>query len=189
MNKLSFAALAVTLVCTFMTASAQSEQEMKAMMAYATPGDIHKMMARSVGTWAGNITMWMEPGAPPMTSVGEAKMEMILGGRYLQSTNTGNYAGMPFEGISITGYDNAKKAFFNTWIDNMGTGIMVLAGKWDEASKSIRFSGTMVDPASGKDLPVKETLTFVDEKTQVMEMYSSAGGKEFKTMEIKFTLK
>lgn len=27
---------------------------------------------------------------------------------------------MPFEGISTLGYDNAKKTFFSTWIDNMG---------------------------------------------------------------------
>jgi hypothetical protein len=35
---------------------------------------------------------------------------------------------MPFEGISTLGYDNAKKTFFSTWIDNMGTGMMVMEG-------------------------------------------------------------
>ena len=189
MNKLTIAALFVAISWASLPARAQSDADMKAMMAYATPGDIHKMMARSVGTWSSAVTMWMEPGAPPMNSTGEVKNEMILGGRYLQATNTGNFMGSPFEGISITGYDNAKKKFVNTWIDNMGTGIMVLTGTWDEAAKGINFQGTMCDPASGKDIPVREVVKFIDDNTQSMEMYAMTGGKEFKTMEIKFSRK
>lgn len=171
-------------------AIAQTEQEMKAMMDYATPGEIHKMLAKSTGTWTGAITMWMQPGAPPTNSTGEAKNEMILGGRYLQSKNTGNFMGMPFEGIGITGYDNARKTFVNSWIDNMGTGIMYLEGPWDDKSKSINLTGKMVDPGSGKDIPVREVMKFVDDNTQVMEMYYvMPDGKEFKSMEIKYTKK
>jgi hypothetical protein len=49
----------------------------------------------------------------------------------------------------------------------------------------------MLDPASGKDIPVREILKFVDDNHQIMEMYANAGagGQEFKTMEIKFTRK
>jgi hypothetical protein len=162
---------------------------MQAMMAYATPGDIHKMLAKSAGSWTETVTMWMEPGASPMGGSATAVNEMILGGRYLQSKNTGMFMGQPFEGIGVTAYDNAKKAFVNTWIDNMGTGIMTMTGVWDDAAKCINFSGTMVDPASGKDIAVKEVWRFLDDNTQVLEMYSSTGGKEFKNMEIKYTRK
>lgn len=34
---------------------------------------------------------------------------MIFGGRYQLSNYKGNFMGMPFEGMSIMGYDNAKK--------------------------------------------------------------------------------
>lgn len=191
MNKLTFVLLTATIVCFSYSSRAQSEEDMKAMMAYATPGDIHKMMAKSVGNWSANITMWMAPNTPPMNSTGEMKNEMILGGRYLKGTNIGNFMGQPFEGISITGYDNAKKIFLNNWIDNMGTGMMNLTGKWDAASNSIAFTGTMCDPATGKDIPIRETLKFNDENHQTMEMYANVGtgGQEFKTMEIKFTRK
>lgn len=189
MNRLTIAALIITLTWATGAAQAQTDAETKAMMAYSTPGEIHKMLAKTVGDWSCKVTTWMEPGAPPTSSDAEAKNEMILGGRYLQSTSTGNFMGMPFEGIAITGYDNARKKFINTWIDNMGTGIMVLTGTWDEATKSIQFLGTMVDPMSGKDVPVREVLRFVDDKNQVMEMYSRNAGKEFKTMEIKYTMK
>jgi hypothetical protein len=191
MNKLTFALLTVMALCCYHPTQAQSDDEMKAMMAYSTPGEIHKMMAKSVGDWTADISMWMQPGAAPMTSTGEMKNEMILGGRYLKGTNTGNFMGQPFEGISTTGYDNAKKIFINSWIDNMGTGIMTLTGTWDAATNSITFTGTMVDPSSGKDIPIRQVLKMDDENHQTMEMYANAGpdGKEFKTMEIKFTRK
>jgi len=191
MNKLTFALLMIAALCFSKTSRAQSDEDMKAMMAYSTPGEIHKMMAKSVGTWSANITMWMAPNTPPVTSTGETKNEMILGGRYLKGTNTGNFMNQPFEGIGITGYDNAKKIFVNNWIDNMGTGIMNLTGTWDAASNSIRFTGTMVDPASAKDIPIRQVLIFNDENHQTMEMYANVGpnGQEFKTMEIKFTRK
>lgn len=189
MIKLTVAVLTFAAVCLAAPARAQSDDDMKAMMAYATPGDIHKMMAKSVGSWTADISMWMQPNTQPMNSKGEMKNEMILGGRYLKGTNTGNFMGQPFEGISVTGYDNAKKIFVNNWIDNMGTGMMNLTGTWDAATKSITFTGTMVDPASGKDVPIREVLKFTDDTHQVMEMYASMGGAEFKTMEIKFTKK
>ena len=191
MNKLTFALLTVALLSFSIAARAQSDNDMKAMMAYSTPGDIHKMMAKSVGTWTCAITMWMAPNTPPMNSTGEMKNEMILGGRYLKGTNTGNFMGQPFEGISTTGYDNAKKVFLNNWIDNMGTGMTTLTGTWDAATNSIIFTGSMLDPASSKDIPVREVLKFVDDNHQTMEMYANAGagGQEFKTMEIKFTRK
>jgi hypothetical protein len=179
MKRLTFALLAAVFSCSMLSAIAQTDADMKAMMAYSTPGEIHKMLGQSAGIWKGNITMWAQPGAPATNSLGEATNEMILGGRYLQSKNTGNFMGMPFEGIGITGYDNAKKVFVSSWIDNMGTGMLCMTGTWDAATRSVHFSGSMVDPMSGKDIPVRE----------VLEMYSSAEGKDFKNMEIRYTRK
>jgi hypothetical protein len=189
MNKISPLLLIIAFYFPSLTTHAQSQDDMKAMMNYSTPGEIHKMMAKSVGSWAGKVSMWMEPGAPVVNSVGEAQTDTILGGRYLQTKNTSNFMGMPFEGISITGYDNAKKVFVNSWIDNMGTGMMYLTGKWDASTNSIDFTGSMVDPVSGKDIPVREVLKFVDDNTQVMEMYATTNGHEFKNMEVKYTRK
>jgi hypothetical protein len=179
----------ILMVLPFSFAKAQSQDDMKAMMAYSTPGEVHQMMAKSVGTWNGAITMWMQPGAPPMSMNAVAKNEMILGGRYLQATNSGQMMGMPFEGISVTGYDNAKKIFVNSWIDNFGTGMLFLEGTWDNSTMSINLTGKMVDPTSGKDIAVREVIKFVDDNNQVMDMYISANGSEYKSMEIKYTRK
>ena len=189
MKKLFNYLIIASLSCCCFTAKSQSQEEMKAMMAYMTPGQIHQMMAKSTGDWTGVVTMWAQPGAAPMTMTCTSNNKMILDGRYLVSTAKGTIMNMPFEGISTTGYDNAKKVFVNSWIDNMGTGMMHLEGTWDAQTNAINFSGTMVDPASGKDVPVREVMKFVDDKSQVMEMYGIADGKEYKSMEIKYSRK
>ncbi len=189
MNRLTFAMLSAAIICSALSAVAQSDADMKAMMAYSTPGEIHQMLAKTVGSWKGDITMWMQPGAAPMKIVGESTNEMILGGRYLQEKNTGNFMGSPYEGIGLIGYDNAKKIFVSSWVDNMGTGMMYLTGTWDAPTKTITFTGTMVDPTAGGDVKVREVYKLVDDNTQIMEMYSITNGKEFKNMEIKYSRK
>ena len=164
----------------------------KAWMEYATPGEMQKMMAKADGTWIGENTMWMENGGKPMMSKSEATNKMMYDGRYQVSNHKGDFMGMPFEGMSIVGYDNSKKKFVSTWIDNMGTGIMHGEGDWNPSTKSIEFKGKMTDPSRpGKECDFREVFTFIDDNTQKMEMYGpdSKTGKEYKTMEIKYTRK
>lgn len=165
-----------------------SATSMKNWMSYMTPGKEHEMLAASNGTWSGEVTMWESPDKEPMKSTMTATSKMVLGNRYQQTVNKGNMMGMPFEGISTVGYDNSKKVFMSTWIDNMGTGVMSGEGTWDEATKSIMFKGKMVDPTltNGKTCDYREVFTFIDKDNQKMEMYcpDPKTGKEFKNMEI-----
>lgn len=158
--------------------------------AYATPGPEHKTLALSSGRWDAEVTSWWVPGQPPSKSTLVTENKMILGGRYQQSTSKGKMDGKPFEGVSTTAFDNAKKKYLSTWVDNMGTGIMSMEGVYDEPTKTINFSGTMIDPTSGKDQPVRETFTLIDNDHQLMQMYCNGpDGKEYKTMQIMFTRK
>ena len=164
---------------------------MKNWMAYATPGEPHKMIAKSNGTWNGEMTMWMAADAPPSTTTATMVNKMIMGGRYQVSETKGNMMGMPFNGMGTTGYDNHKKVFMSTWIDNLGTGIMKLEGPWDEATKSTTLTGKMIDPFTGRECDFKEIYTIIDDNTQKLEMYGPdpKTGKQFKSMEIKLTRK
>ena len=164
------------------------ENAQKAWVAYMTPGDIHKMIAKFDGQWKEAVTWWMAPGQSPMTSTASCTNTMILGGRYQQSISKGDMMGMPFEGMGLLGYDNAEKIFNYTWIDNMGTGVMNMKGSWDDATKSINLTGSTVDPISGKETPVREVFTITDDNNQMLQMFAPGpDGKEFKNMEIKLT--
>ncbi len=153
-------------------------------------GEQHKMLAKTAGTWTGDVTMWMGDGAPPMKSTSTSVNKTIYGGLYQQSEHSGDMMGMPFQGSSLTGYDNMKKEYFSTWIDNMGSGIYVSTGQYDQASKKLSLSGSM-KCMNGQDGTMREVFTFVDDNTHIMEMYGPdpKTGKEFKTMEIKYTRK
>lgn len=154
-----------------------SATAMKTMMETGTPGKEHSLLAKADGTWTGETTMWMTPDAPPMKSTFNATNKMIMNGHYQETTIKGDMMGMPFEGISTTGYDNAKKMFTSTWIDNMSTATMYMEGPWDEATKSITFTGKMLCPANGKMCDMKQVYKMVDNDTQIMEMY----GPDMKT--------
>jgi hypothetical protein len=168
-------------------ASVSPELAMKFWMNYMTPGEMHEMLAKFNGEWKEQITMWMTPGAPPTTSDAMCTNTMIMGNRYQESKTVSTFNGMPFEGTNTLGYDNIKKVFVSTWIDNMGTGIMYLEGIWDAEKTTIHFKGKSVEPMVGKELPVREEFRMVDDHNQIIEMYMTKDGKEFKTMEIKFT--
>ena len=163
----------------------------KAWMEYMTPGSSHQLLAKAEGEWTGEMTMWMAPDAPPMKSTVTNTNKMIMGGRYQVSTHKGDFMGQPFEGISTTGYDNAKKVFISNWVDNMGTGMMNMEGTWDEATKTMSMKGKMICPANGKECDVREKFRIVDDNTHVMEMFGPdmKTGKEYKNMEITFRRK
>lgn len=176
-------------LCSYFT-QAQSDAAEKAWVAYKTPGDVHKMLATDAGEWKTETTSWMSPGTEPVKSSGVCINKMIMDGRYLESSYKGDMMGMPFEGKGITGYDNAKKIIVSTWIDNFGTGVTYMEGNWDAATKSTISKGKFVDPESGKDMEMKEVYKIIDDKSRIMEMYMTMpDGKEFKTMEIKYTRK
>lgn len=168
----------------------KNEEEMAKWKAYMEPAEMHKMMASWDGTWIEETTLWMGEGVQGQESKGTCVNKMLLGGRYQQSAHKGSVMNMPFEGISTMGYDNAKKIFVSSWVDNMGTGIMYTEGPYDAANKTITLKGKVVDPVTGKEKEVTEIMKIVDDNHQSLEMYEpSATGKQFKSMAIKFTRK
>jgi hypothetical protein len=157
----------------------------KAWTDYATPGDAHKRMAADNGVWDEDMTSWQHDGAEPMKMKMTAEIKSIFDGKYQEAIHKGDFMGMPFEGKSTLAYDNASKEYISTWIDNMSTGIMVMKGNYDEATKTFKMEGEVIDPVTKKMKKMREVITMVDENTQKMEMYDTGyDGKEFKSMEI-----
>ena len=190
-NTLIYASVWMLFFCTkSITSTAQTEAEMKAWQAYMTPGDMHKVLAQTEGEWTTEGKMWMDPKSEPMISKGECTYKMVLGGRYQETQFKGDMMGQQFEGKGVMAYDNFKKQFEGTWIDNMGSGIMKTEGNYDPATKTFTMTGKLVDPMTSKECTVRETLKIVDDDTHVMTMYNTVGSQpEFKTMELTFKRK
>lgn len=162
----------------------------KAWENYSTPGDMHKWMAKSEGKWTAEMRFSMspdEPLCPPSTA--DVEIKMILDGHYQESIFKGKMMGMEFNGREIMAYDNVKKKFVSTFIDNTGTGVMYTEGTYDESSKTIHFTGNIADPLTGKQKDFRQDYKFTDDKNHLLTSYDKKNGKEFVSMEIKLTRK
>ena len=178
-------------------AAGQPDQKemMAKMMELSKLGENHKLLADLAGTWDYTVTMWMDPAAPPQKSAGSAVREPIMDGRYYTGDFTGKMEmpgpdGKPqevsFHGKSLEGYDNAKQKFVSTWIDNMGTGIMMAEGTYDAATKTFTYHGEF-EMMPGMTTKVREVIKVVDKDHHTFEWYETHDGKESKTMEINYT--
>ncbi len=167
-----------------------TEKEMMEMwMKLATPGEMHKHFEYFVGEWDMTTTMW-EPGKEAQVSKGTTKNKLILGGRYLVSRMKGSYAGMPFAGFSVSGYDNYRKTFNTFWIDNFGTGFYFTTGKLSENGKVMTETGNWDDFTTGHPMKVRNVTTIINENEMKFEMFHTQyGKKEIKAMEILYKRK
>lgn len=177
------------LIAFYAINSFAQNDEMQKWMDYMTPGKVHLDFAKMDGDWTYTGKMWMDPNAEPQTYTGNAKFEMLLGNRYQQLTVWGKMMGMDYKGIGINAYDNGKKVYVSTWIDNFGTGLMYMEGNYNETTKTITYTGKMYDPMSGSDMDYKQTIKMLDDKNFEMAMYNVVNGKEFKSMEMTYTKK
>jgi hypothetical protein len=184
----------LALMCLTMQVQAQDaaagidqEEMMKKWQAFMTPGEEHALLKEREGTWNMTIKMWMDPSAPPTVSEGSSVVKMIMGGRYLVDHTKSTFDGMPFEGMSIVGYDNMKKKFVSNWIDNMGTGILSGHGTYDESTKTFNYEMKGPDVMTGKYEKMRSIEKLLSKDEWVTEMFRVLpDGKEIKSMEITY---
>ncbi len=169
-------------------------QAMAAMAEMAKPGENHKTLEEAVGTWKYKVKWWMSPDAPPMEASGVSVTKSVMDGRYFISENSGKMSvpgpdGKPmdakYEGMATEGYDNTKKKYVASWIDNMGTGIMLLEGTYDPATKTLTYEGDE-QPMPGVTMKMRQKVKALDKDHRMMEFFQIQAGKEVKVMEITY---
>jgi hypothetical protein len=179
--------------------AADMQKMMAQMMELAKLNENHKLLGSLAGTWTYDIKMWMnpDPNAPPQQSKGTAVRKPMMDGRYFIGEFTGKMQmpgpdgkmkDMTFKGMSFEGYDNAKQKFVSSWIDNMGTGIMMSEGTYDPATKAFTYTSE-IEMIPGMKQKVREVIKIVDNNHHTFEWYEDRGGQEAKTMEINYTRK
>jgi len=177
-----------------------SEAEMmKQMTELAKLNENHKLLASLAGTWSYTVKMWMspDPNAKPQESKGTSVTKSTMEGRFFVTEVSGKME-MPgpdgkmqdftFKGMGTDGYDNVKKKFVGSWVDNMGTGIMMSEGDYDPGTKTFTYTSEY-EAMPGMKQKIREVLKMTDKDHHVFEWYEDRGGQEAKTMEISYTRK
>ena len=113
-------------------------------------------------------------------------MVMDVTGKMDMPGADGKMKSMTFKGHGLEGYDNVKKKFVGTWMDNMGTGIMMSEGDYDPATKTFTYTGEY-EAIPGMKQKIREVVKIVDKDHHTFEWYEDRGGQEAKTMEISYT--
>jgi len=156
---------------------------------FFTPGPMHHWLASFTGTWEADVIGYMDPTKPDTSKLTQT-YSMILNGLYQEAKLTGTMMGMPFEGRSLNGFDNAKKKFQTTWMDSFSSGFTYMTGEYDSSSKTLNLKGTQSNPSTGEDMGIREVMKIIDNDTYTLTMYGDApGGKEIKFMEGTFKRK
>lgn len=162
------------------------QAEMMAWMKIAQPGPHHEHLAQFVGTWHGDVKMWMGPGAPEMTEESTVEVSWILGGRFLEWKHSGAFGDMPYEARALEGYNNGDQRYESSWMDNFGTLIMFFEGSCSADGKSREMSSQFEDVVAGGTVGYRSVYEVIDENKFIYTAYMDKGDGEFKNMVITY---
>ena len=165
------------------------QEMMKKYMEAATPGEGHKYLDQLVGKWDVVVRAWMDPSKPPQESKGTYEVRWILAGRFLYGELTSQLMGMPFKAVDIIGYDNYKKRYVQSHMDNMSTALYTAEGKLDLSRQVMTAFGKMDEVGMDeRDKLAKYVTRVLSKDKYVFEAYDEVGGpNEFKALEIVYT--
>jgi hypothetical protein len=167
------------------TAAPSAEAQQAAFEAFIKPGKEHEQFKRLVGQWNGAVVSYYETPDAPSKSEAKATFRLLMGGRYLQQQFAGSFGDQKFTGMGLTGFDNAKKKFVSTWIDNMGTGIMMMEGTYDPKTNTMVEIGESSSPMG--PMKMKAVTNYASNDKFVFTMYLLLPDMEQKVMEITYT--
>lgn len=164
----------------------ENPQYMTDMMAAGAVGPQHEDLSAQAGTWTVEGHMWEQPGAEGMPMNATAKIESLLGGRYIMEEFKSEFMGVPFEGRLIQGYDNVTERYWSLWMDSMSTGSWMSYGT--ETSPGVfEFAGTARDILTPDGRPTRMKVMSHDDDTYSMQMFDKRPGtEEFMTMELRY---
>lgn len=163
-------------------------QETDPWTKYMMPGDIHKKLEQYIGNFEMEITMNMAEGVEPVIIKVYSVHKMILGGRFLEMTQSGDMMGMPYQSITTVGYNNSDKNYSLTTITNMGTGTLYLSGLQETGTQTVQLKGKLGNPINGQTIEIRQAVHFIDADNMLIENFDKeSGSDEKKTVTYRFT--
>lgn len=143
-----------------------------------TPSAEHARLSPLTGEWTGQTRTWLEPGQPPEETVTEARVESILGGRFLRVQYTGTVMGKPHAGEMLFAFEVDAKEHSLAWVDSFHTGTALMLSKGaPSADGAVSVLGSY---AAGAERGGWRTVLRPDSARLVIEAFNIApAGEEY----------
>ena len=151
------------------------------------PVEQHRMVLTGVGEWEGNVFMTV-PGMPEPMQMPCTESVKAVGKFWTVSEFSGNFGGVPFNGISQIGYDTTKKKYVGTWLDNQHPHMSIMEGDWDAEKNAIVMHYDQFDTMSGTFLKMRNETVHAEGKYTITFFQLSDEG-ESEMMRIEMTKK
>lgn len=132
------------------------------LLALGKPSSGHHVLERLRGDWAVTIK-----GAQD-SSAGHSRIRMIFGGRYVVEDFKGALGSARYEGRNTIGFNNAAGLYEATWIDSLNTGMMNSKGRFDAATDTLLFVGSIYNPVKGLVERVHSKIVFTGDDSFVL---------------------
>lgn len=196
MRQIAAVAIVVVMALTVSVSAQQAapspdslQKLMATYMELAQPGPEHQLLNDMAGKWNMELTMWPQPGGEPMKSNLTGEFNLILGGRFLQSTSKGKIFGMDSETMQILGFDRRSKKYTLVAFDTQGTYSVSAAGTMDPKTSTMTLYGEDVDPVMNMVQKYDFVIKVIDKDTHSWSIIfknpeMTGGAAEFKMIEI-----
>ncbi len=152
------------------------------------PGENHKLLKQMVGDW--DVNLFFHANGQSWESKCKAKNELLHGGRFLIENiegeiyapdDSGTMMTEVYSSTKIIGYDNYKKAFCGSFIENQNSYMLNFVGRkpLSEESNQIVFFGLSDEPMLEiNDTTMKYTLEIVDDNSYTWKVFALALGEK-----------
>lgn len=148
----------------------------------------HELLISEAGKWRETMTLYGKPNERLAAYDMVSTREMILGNRFQKIERNGSINGLEFAALGYIGYNNASQKYTAVWMDDKGTGTLVLEGVFHEEKNTITFNGEYMDHNTMSIVKITDEYVITDETSRVYRRYSTYQGRQsFMTMEIQMT--
>jgi len=158
------------------------------MIAMFQPGPEHARLTAMAGTWDVDLTFWLQPGRPPVTTKGTSTIRSILGGLFIEEKIDGTLSGAPFTTMSWTGFNTSTHQYEATRIASTNSIRIAEAGTYDEKTK--QFDLNAAYPMAGDTWRQRTVIHIESADAMTATSYLSFGTvPEWKAVEMRYTRK
>ncbi|AMJ66617.1 hypothetical protein AXW84_15165 [Hymenobacter sp. PAMC 26628] len=165
-------------------------EEMRQLLDFSRPGSNHALLGTLAGTWT------FQDAARPFVK-GTLRRTSLYEGRFYNVEITGGKLPIPvadgkmkeanYQGLQLEGYDNVRKQFVTTSINNhIGSDMEVQTGTYDAAKRAFTYeSETELIP--GAKTKNRRVLRFIDATHYAEDYYENQNGTDAKVRELVYT--